>query len=176
MSPRQSALIHLSLRRLVTVAALMFAWCALWGGPSAANLLSGFVVGVVVSVAGVGTAGRGRIRILPLVRFAGLVAKDLIFSTVAVAAEVLTPVDYTDEAIIEVKLPAQSRNHLLLLTVAVTVTPGTAVVDADPETATLYLHLLHADRAEATTLHVQELANLACQSLPVAATTVGAQP
>jgi len=149
------------------MAALVFSWCALWGGVSAANLLSGTLVAFGVSTAGIGTPGRGGVRVLPLVKFGGLVARDLMSSTVAVAAEVLTPVDYTDEAIIEVELPVQSRNHLLLLTVAVTVTPGTAVVDADPETGTLYLHLLHAERAEATIAHVHELAALACRALPV---------
>ena len=64
-------------------------------------------------------------------------------------------------------MPAGTRAHLLLLIVAVTVTPGTAVVDADPDTGRLYLHLLHLDRAEGTVEHVLELAELACRALPM---------
>ena len=85
----------------------------------------------------------------------------------SVALEVLTPTDRTDEAIVAVPLPTESRRHLLLLIVAVTVTPGTAVIDADPDTGTLYLHLLHSDRRDATVAHVEELAELACKALPV---------
>ncbi len=157
----------LTLRRLVTVAALVAAWCALWGEVSVANLLSGVIVAVLVSAAGIGTAGRGGIRPLPLARFVGLVAVDLVISTITVAREILTPTDYTDEAIIAVPVPAETRSHLLLLIVAVTLTPGTAVVDADPDGGMLYLHLLHADGRDATTVHVQELADLACRALPV---------
>ncbi len=157
----------LTLRRLVTVAALVAAWCALWGEVSVANLLSGVIVAAVVSASGIGTAGRGGIRLRPLARFVGLVAVDLVISTVTVAREILTPTDYTEEAIIAVPVPAETRSHLLLMIVAVTLTPGTAVVDADPEGGMLYLHLLHADGREATTAHVQELADLACRALPV---------
>ncbi len=155
-----------TVRRVVTVVALTFGWCALWGEVSVANILSGVTVAITVSIAGVGTAGRGRIRVLPLLRFAGLVMVDLVTSTLSVAREVLTPTDRTDEAVIAVQTPSESRTHFLLLVVSVTLTPGTAVVDADPDTGTLYLHLLHADRRDATSRHVRELAELACQALP----------
>lgn len=155
-----------TLRRLVTVAALVFAWCALWGEASVANLLSGFVLAAILTGLGVGTPGRGRVRIRPLIRFGALVAADLVAATVGVAKEILTPTDRTDEAVIAVPVPPETRSHLFLLVVAITVTPGTAVVDADPDTGTLYLHLLHADRRDATVAHVRELADLACQALP----------
>jgi hypothetical protein len=37
----------------------------------------------------------------------------------------------------------------------------------DVDTGRLYLHLLHADRAEGTIAHVRRLAELACRALPV---------
>ncbi|NNK92565.1 MAG: Na+/H+ antiporter subunit E [Acidimicrobiia bacterium] len=154
-------------RRLFTIAILTFAWCALWGEPSVANVASGLIVSAAVSSATIGTPARGRVRLRPLARFAGLVLIDLVKSTVAVAREVLTPTDNTDEAIIRVTVPADSRLHLLLLIAAVTVTPGTAVVDADPDTGVLYLHLLHAERRDETEQHVRDLAELACAALPL---------
>ena len=154
-------------RRLFTIASLTFAWCALWGELSVANVASGLVVSAAVSSSRIGTPGRGRVRFRPLAQFAGLVLVDLIKSTVAVAVEVLTPTDRTDEAIIAVDVPGDSRLHLLLLIVAVTVTPGTAVVDADPDTGTLYLHLLHGESREETEEHVRTLAELACAALPM---------
>ena len=157
-------------RRVLTVFGLVFAWCALWGGPSGANVMSGILVAVAASGSAVGTGGRGRVRFRPLAEFIGVVLVDLVKSTVAVAVEVLTPTDYTEEAIIAVRVPGETRSHLLLLIVAVTVTPGTAVVDADPDTGTLYLHLLHADRRDETEAHVVRLAELACAALPVETT------
>jgi multisubunit Na+/H+ antiporter MnhE subunit len=71
--------------------------------------------------------------------------------------------------VIAVTLPAEARRHLLLLVVAVTVTPGTAVVDTDPDSGTLYLHLLNSAEREATELHVRRIADLACRALPTRA-------
>ena len=154
-------------RRLVTLALLVAAWCALWGGISVANVLAGTVVAVAATlVAGV-QPGHGRIRVVPLVHFVWLVSLDLVSSMVSVAWEILTPTDYTDEAIIAVDTQVESRSHLLMLVVAITVTPGTAVVDTDADTGRLYLHLLHAEKADAIVAHVQRLADLACRALPV---------
>ncbi len=154
-------------RRLVTLALLVAAWCALWGSISVANVLAGTVVAVAVTLAAGIQPGHGRIRMVPLVHFVWLVTLDLVSSMVSVAWEILTPTDYTDEAIIAVDTQIESRSHLLMLVVAITVTPGTAVVDTDADTGRFYLHLLHADKADAIVAHVQRLADLACQALPV---------
>jgi multicomponent Na+:H+ antiporter subunit E len=156
-----------TVRRLVTIAGMVFAWCALWGTISVANISSGVLVSLVVLVSGVGPSGRGGIRIGPLLRFALLVLLDLVKSSFTVAWEILTPTDYTEEAIIAVDAPVNTRHHLLLLVVAVTVTPGTAVIDTDPDTGTLYVHVLHADKADDVRAHVLELSELACRALPV---------
>ncbi len=104
-----------------------------------------------------------------------LVAVDLVVSTVQVAWEILTPTDYTDEAIIAVDTSVESRSHLLMLVVAITVTPGTAVIDSDVDTGRLYLHVLHAEKSDEIERHVRHLADLACRALPVR-TQPGPQP
>lgn len=156
-----------STRRILTAGGLVGAWCALWGSASVANVASGTALAVAMLGASVGTTSQGGIRFVPLMRFVGLVAADMVLSTVAVAREVLTPTDYTDESIVAVQAPIDSRRHLMLMVLAITVTPGTAVVETDADTGTLYLHLLHHDRAEATIAHVRELAELACAALPL---------
>jgi len=154
-------------RRLLTLALLVAAWCALWGGISVANVLAGTVVAVTVTLAAGVEPGHGSIHLFPLLQFVWLVTVDLVVSTVSVAWEILTPTDYTDEAIIAVDTQAESRAHLLMLVVAITVTPGTAVVDTDADTGRFYLHLLHADKADGIVEHVQRLAELSCRALPV---------
>lgn len=153
-------------RRLALVAILTFSWCALWGDLSWANVFAGAAVGIAVVATGMCPPGEGGVRIVPLLRFSGLVAWDLVLSTIQVAREILTPTDHTDEAIIRVDVPVDTRSHLLLLVVAITVTPGTAVVDADPDTGTVYLHVLHHDRHEQVREHVRRLAELGCAALP----------
>jgi multisubunit Na+/H+ antiporter MnhE subunit len=102
-----------------------------------------------------------------MVKLAAIVALDLVRSTFHVVWEILTPTDYTDEAIIAIDPPVDARSHLLLLVVAITVTPGTAVIDTDEETGRLYLHLLHAEAADEVTAHVHRVAELACRAFPV---------
>jgi multisubunit Na+/H+ antiporter MnhE subunit len=129
--------------------------------------VSGTLVAVAATVFSGVDRNTGGVRIVPLLHFLWLVVIDLVVSTVHVAWEILTPTDYTDEAIIAVDTQVESRSHLLMLVVAITVTPGTAVVDTDADTGRLYLHLLHAEKADAIVAHVQRLADLACRALPV---------
>jgi multicomponent Na+:H+ antiporter subunit E len=158
-------------RRIVGLTLLTLIWCGLWDEITVANAATGLVVALIVTALGVGTAGEGGIRIAPLFHLLCVVAVDLVKSTISVATEIITPTDRTDESIIAVTVTPECRDHLLLLIVAITLTPGTAVVDADPDTGTLYLHLLHDDRRAATIEHVGQLARLACDALPTTTRT-----
>ncbi len=155
-----------SVGRIVTVIGLTAAWCGLWRDISVANAVVGFGLAIAIVATGYGTPGTSGVRIRPLLRLVWLVFLDLVSSTVAVAREILTPTDYTEEAIIAVVVEPGSDQHFLLLTVAITLTPGTAVIDADPASGTLYLHLLHFDKASETETHVKRLAELSCRALP----------
>lgn len=153
-----------TLRRLATVVGLTVAWCALWGSPSLANVLSGIVVSMAASYAG--GSSRNSVRFVPLAKLLWLVFVDLIVSTGVVVREVLTPTDYTDEAIVAVPLSGEGRRHLLFMYLAITVTPGTAVVAGDHTGSTMYLHVLHGDRSDDVVEHVEELSSLVARAFP----------
>lgn len=153
-------------RRVLTVVGLTAAWCALWGSFSWANLASGLIVGTLALTVGTRGVGRGGIGVGATARLVGVVAVDLVVSTYSVMREVSTPADDTSEAIIALPIPPAARHHLLLLFVAITVTPGTAVVAAEADRSALYLHVLHRDRRDAVERHVRRLADLACAALP----------
>ena len=158
----------MNVRSFVVVVGLVSAWCALWESISFANVLSGLAVAVpAVIFTGSQTNGR-TIRLVPATKLMWLVTVDLVKSTVDVVWEILTPIDYTDETIIGVDTQLEARFHLLLLVVAITLTPGTAIVDTDPDTGRLYIHLLHADAEPQVIEHVQRLAELACEAFPTA--------
>lgn len=155
-----------SMRRAFTLVVLTATWCALWGSASAANLLSGIAVAIVAMLFGSHARGGLGIRLVPLLHLIWLVMVDMVGSTVTVVREVLTPTDYTDEAIIAIRIPPGGEHHLLLLYIAITVTPGTAVVAAESDASVLYLHVLHADRRDAVEAHVHQLADVANRALP----------
>ena len=156
-------------RRIVSIGGLTLVWCAFWGTISAANVGAGLVIAIAITALGVGADGEGGIRLVPLVRLVWLVTVDLVKSTASVAGEILTPTDYTDESIVSVAVGPAGRNHLLLLSVAITLTPGTAVIDTDGDKGTIYLHILHDKRRQATLDHVEKLARLAEEALPTLA-------
>jgi multicomponent Na+:H+ antiporter subunit E len=156
---------RLTVRRVAIVAALTAAWCSLWGSVTFANVASGIVVGSLASFTG-GPA-TGGIRFVPMMRLLWLVTVDLVVSTGVVVREVLTPTDHTDEVIVAYEIPEVGRRHLLFLYIAITVTPGTAVVAGDSEASTMYLHVLHADRVDEVLEHVDVLAALVARAFPM---------
>lgn len=160
---------QVTIRRLALIIGLTLAWCGLWRTLSFANVAGGLVVSTIIVMSGLGPDARGGVRIVPLLKLLWLVFTDLVGSTREVAREILTPTDYTEEGIIAVQVEDECRAHLLLLAVAITLTPGTAVVDVDPKTGTLYLHLLHIERRDETVDHVHHLARLSTEALPAPA-------
>jgi multicomponent Na+:H+ antiporter subunit E len=163
----------LPVRFLSLVVALTAAWCALWGEVTAANVASGLIVSSFLAVLGGRLDGShrpavldGGVRFGPLLRLLALIGADLVASTVAVAREVLTRTDHTDEAIVTVELPPGSERHLLLLVVGITVTPGTAVVDTMADGSALSLHLLHRDGMDRVVARARLLAELADRAFP----------
>ncbi|MGI9615174.1 MAG: Na+/H+ antiporter subunit E [Acidimicrobiales bacterium] len=167
-------------RRLLMIVALVLVWCGLWGSVSVANVLGGALIAVLITSFDFGLAGNGGVRVVPLLRLTGLVLIDLVRSTISVAKEIVTARTLADEAIVAVRTPDGSGQHLLLLTALITLTPGTAVVDAEPDpdnnAATLYLHLLYRDDAEQTKAHVMRIATLACKALPMAGSDSASEP
>ena len=158
---------NFSLRRTISTLTLTAAWCFLWGDVSIANIASGLLISGFATSPKIHTPGRGTIRIGPLIQLGALIFKDLVLSTIEVARETLTPTDHTNESIIKVSLPLSSRNHFLLIASAITLTPGTAVIDTDADTGEVYIHLLHHRNRDATIDHVQRLAELASTAMPV---------
>lgn len=161
-----SALRRMSARHLLLAITLAATWCAMWGEVTIANAISGAALAVValgiVSWFGPG----GPVRPVALAQLVGLVVVDLFRSTVAVVREVLTPTDRTDERVVAVDVGDAAADHLYFLVVAITLTPGTAVIDAEPETGRLFLHLLHADTEPDVVDHVRRLAEVAERALP----------
>ncbi len=153
-------------RRVIMMAALVVAWCVLWGTVSAANLLSGLLVALLVTTPGLGGALDGGFRPKPFARLMWLILIDLMKSTIAVSYEILRLRGPASESIVAVTVPVEARRHLLLYTAAITLTPGTVVVDTDVDSGTLYVHLLDDADVAGSVAHVQRMAELAVRSFP----------
>ena len=162
-------------RRFATFAALVVVWCALWGSFSFANVAGGIGVAALLWLTGTARPAAGSIRLGPLLRLIGLVMLDLAQSTFSVARAALLGSEAIDEGVLVVDLPDESSDHLLLVVTAVTLTPGTAVLDKQDDPCRLWLHLLDRSDAEAVREHVFQLVELTNAAFPRAAAPTGAR-
>jgi multicomponent Na+:H+ antiporter subunit E len=128
----------------VAAAALVTVWMLLWGVFSWANLISGLAVAAVVLVVFplpvIDIAGRP--RPLGLLRFAARFVADLVTASVQLAALAFRFGHQPRSAIIRVPLRVRSDLVLTLTGEAVSLVPGSLVVDTDQASTTLYIHVI----------------------------------
>jgi multicomponent Na+:H+ antiporter subunit E len=119
-------------------------WVGLWGSVTAANVLGGLAVAVVlVGALPLESAPRsGVLRPLAAVRFFVAFARDLVRSSVQVAVLVVHPRRRLRQAVLAVPVPGASHPLLTLLANAISLTPGTLTLEVDPQRSTLYVHAL----------------------------------
>ena len=155
-------------RFLAPVLVLTAVWCILWESVSWANLASGLLVSAALTFLGAGRPSELRIVWRPLVSLVGLVAKDLVKSTWVVVLEALTW-SQPDDVIVPVDIPAEACRLDAFLVIAVTLTPGTSVVEVDHDESRLWVHILDREQREPVCEHVRELAEAAVAAFPSSA-------
>jgi multicomponent Na+:H+ antiporter subunit E len=130
--------------RMVAAAVLVTVWMLLWGVFSWANLISGLVVAAVVlavfPLPVIDIAGRP--RPLGLLRFAARFVTDLVTASAQLAVLAFRFGHQPRSAIIRVPLRVPSDLVLTLTGEAVSLVPGSLVVDTDQASTTLYIHVI----------------------------------
>ena len=144
---------------------LVLVWNLLWGTWSWANLLSGLAVAVAITtlLPLPPVVGGTRFRPPAFVRFLGYFLFDLVVSAAQVAWRTLSVEGVRSSAIIKVQMRTDSDLLLTVTAQALSLVPGSIVIDLDREAQTLALHVLHApdlaavDRARARVLAMEQL-------------------
>jgi len=128
---------------------LVLVWVLLWGTWSWANVLSGALVALAVTVLLPlpPVAGGVRLRPLALVRFLGWFLADLVVSAAQVAWQALRP-GPPRGAVVLVQLRTDSDLLLTMLAQTLSLVPGSLVLDLDREHQRISLHLLHVRDVE----------------------------
>lgn len=136
---------------LALLAILVALWVLLWGNLSVANLLSGLAVAfLVVKVFPLPPlAIRPKLRPLGVARFLWHFLIDMVRSTVEVAWQVLRIGRQPRNAVIAVTLRSPSDLLMTLTAIAVSLVPGSVVIEARQSTSTLFVHILGAPTAAA---------------------------
>lgn len=157
-------------RVAVSVGWLTVVWVALWESVTWANLAGGILAGIVAVVLVPPRPGTLVVGARPI---AGLKLLfyflwELAQASLAVAWEVITPGDRTSPAVITVSLDTRSEGIITAVANMISLTPGTLTIDVDPETKTLFIHVLHFVSEEATRADVNTLERLAVAAFPPA--------
>jgi multicomponent Na+:H+ antiporter subunit E len=124
---------------------LVLVWMLLWGTWSWANLISGTIVALAVTILLPlpPVVGGTRIHPVRLVIFLGYFFLDLVRSAALVAWQTIRPGGIGYSAIIRVQMRTDSDLLLTIVAESLTLVPGSVVIDMDRERRTLSIHILH---------------------------------
>ncbi|RKR90873.1 multisubunit sodium/proton antiporter MrpE subunit [Micromonospora pisi] len=130
--------------QLVTVIWLVLVWNLLWGEFTWGNVLGGTLVALVVLIFFPlpRVTFDGRIRPVAVLRFVGRFLFELVTASCQVALVAVRPGAAPRSAIIAVPLRVGSDLNLALTAEALSLVPGTLIVEAVRSTGTLYVHVL----------------------------------
>lgn len=151
-----------SLLRAWIVIWLILVWLALWGTVSVANILSGLVIALLITVflPLPAVPVQGKLHPLSLVRLAALVAWWLIQSSIQVAWLAVRPGKPPLSAVLRARLDLKSDLVLALGVNIMNLTPGTLVLEIDQSRRLVYVHVLDVGTKRAVARFYRQTAQL----------------
>lgn len=146
-------------RHVAALAWLVLVWTALWGGLAPTNAVPGAVVGAALLVLfPVSRPPRSTVvRPLRAAWFLLVFLWELFEASVIVAIESVTPNERINEGIVEVEVRGVSPLTVTIVANAISLTPGTLVIEVAEDPARLYVHVLHLRDVEAVRRDIQRL-------------------
>ena len=155
--------------RIGLICWLTAVWVLLWGTLSAANVLAGFVVALLITVLLPlpVVPVQGRVHPLSLLRLQGRVVVDLAKASLQIAWLTVRPGPPPQSAIVRAPLSVKSDLTLSLIASILTLIPGTMVIDIDQARRILYVHVLDVRPEAAIEDFFAQLAHL--EKLAIAA-------
>jgi multicomponent Na+:H+ antiporter subunit E len=130
---------------------LVLVWILLWGTFSAANIVSGLAVALIITLLlPLPTVPiEGRVHPLTLMRLIGLVAWYLVLSSAQLAWLAVKPGPPPLSAVLRAQLAIKSDLVLALAVNIINLTPGTIVLEIDQVRRMIYVHVIDvgSDRA-----------------------------
>ncbi|MDG4792410.1 Na+/H+ antiporter subunit E [Micromonospora sp. WMMD1082] len=134
--------------QLIASGWLVLVWNLLWGDLSWGNLLGGLLVAIAVLLFFPlpPVTFDGRLRLRGLLVFAVTFVVELVRASVHVARIAIQPGFVPRSAIVAVRLRVPTDLNLALTAEALSLVPGTLIVEVDRAAALLYVHVLDVRR------------------------------
>jgi multicomponent Na+:H+ antiporter subunit E len=133
-------------------------WVLLWGDLSLANLVSGFLLGLLITwVFPLPPIDfHGRFRLWPHTKLIAILLFDLVRSSFVVAAQAFHFGHTMRNAVVRVDLRTHSDLYLTLTSELVSLVPGSLVMEARRQESVVYLHVMDV-RSPADIAHARRM-------------------
>jgi multicomponent Na+:H+ antiporter subunit E len=120
-------------------------WAGMTGRLTAANLLTGFVLGSLVLLVVLGPLAVARVlcRVRRIVSLLLFFAWELVLANLRVAWDVVTPRHRMRPGVVAVPLRARTDVEITMLANMVSLTPGTLSLDVSDDRCVLYVHAMY---------------------------------
>lgn len=139
---------------------LAFAWSALRGEFSLANLLTGYVLGYLALVmlvkGGVFPPSRYIGKVHLAIGLAGFFLWELVRANLRLALDVATPSYHMKPGILAIPLDATRDAEILLLSMLINLTPGSVALDVSDDRRIMYVHVMYIDSPEAARAEIKD--------------------
>lgn len=141
---------------------LILVWILLWGNVSAANILSGLAIALVITLLlPLPTVPiEGRVHPLSLLRLALVVAGYLVLSSVQLAWLAVKPGPPPLSAVLRAHLAIKSDLVLALAVNIVNLTPGTIVLEIDQVRRMIYVHVIDVGSERSVNRFYRQIAQI----------------
>lgn len=135
------------MRPLLINLLLALVWTALAGEMTSTNFLVGFLLGYVLLSLQHEVVGKSTYysKAWHLALFLVIFLEEMIRATLRVAMEVLTPRSYSKPGVIAVPIDAKTDFEITLLSIVISLTPGTLSLDVSRDRKTLFIHAMFVD-------------------------------
>lgn len=157
--------------RLITLTWLAAVWVMLWEAVTWANVAGGVLVAVLVVWIVPSHRQETAVGFRPFaaVRLVVYFLWKLLEASAKLTWEIFTPRNRINAAVISVPLTSRVAGIVTVVANMVSLTPGSVTIDIDPETMTLFIHVLHLRSVEEDRASVLYLEALTLAAFPPAA-------
>jgi multicomponent Na+:H+ antiporter subunit E len=141
---------------------LTLVWILLWGTVSAANILSGLAVALIITLLLPlpPVPIEGRVHPISLLRLAGLVGWYLVLSSLQLARLAVKPGPPPLSAVLRAHMAIKSDLVLALAVNIINLTPGTIVLEIDQVRRMIYVHVIDVGSDRAVNRFYRQIAQI----------------
>jgi multicomponent Na+:H+ antiporter subunit E len=129
---------------------LALIWAALLGSFSPTNMLAGFLIGFLVLFLSRRALPSSNYfnKVFQAIGFALFFIWELLIASLRVAIDVLSPRPQMHPRVISFHIKAHTQVEIMLLSILLTLTPGSLSLDISSDQKVLYVHAIYAEDAE----------------------------